>query len=103
MRILWILLLCGCSSIPFTVHKKQEYYSASRFTGTVIQECAPVLNVCQFGIAIPGERNVREVFVPWGTTLYWEVNQVSIYEQVTIEAVDRGDGMFVLRSLKEIP
>jgi hypothetical protein len=61
--------------------------------------CAAVSNGCQFD-RHPWWRNVRDVFVPWVPRSI-EINQVSI-RAVSIEAVDRGDGMFVLRSMKEI-
>lgn len=107
MKTNWIcaaitLLIIGCSAIPFEIVNKDDGFDKYDLWGTVVSTCAAKPSGCEFQMAFAGNEDIREVFVPWGTTLYNEVKTIPHYSYIRVILVDRGDGSFVLRKIKEV-
>jgi len=106
-RINWLcaaitVALIGCSAIPMEVVWKDDGYDRYEFDGTIVEPCASVNHGCTFQLAIADDPNLAEVFVPWGTKLFTQVKDAEVYAHVHVVVVDRGNGSYVLRSMKEI-
>ena len=100
----WVITLAiiGCSAIPFEIVSKDDDFDVFMLDGTIVSTCAVKVSGCEFQLARRGDHDIREVFVPWGTPLYNKVREIPQYTYVRAKVVDRGDGSFVLRSIKEV-
>jgi len=96
------LLIIGCSAIPFELVRKDDGYDVVDLTGTMVSTCAAKPSGCEFQMAFAGNEDIREVFVPWGTPLYNEIKAMPHYSYLRLLLVDRGDGSYVLREIKEV-
>ena len=106
-RINWLCaaitaVLIGCSAIPVELTWKDDGYERYQLDGTIIEPCVSVANGCEFQLGIADDPNVAIVFVPWGSKLYNQVKAAEDYAHVHVVVVRRGDGSYVLRSMKEI-